>query len=59
MGRIVAVSDVFDAMTSDRPYRNAVPVPEVLKYLDENAGILFDPHCVDTLKAIVLAGNQI
>jgi HD-GYP domain-containing protein (c-di-GMP phosphodiesterase class II) len=59
MGRIVAVSDVFDAMTSDRPYRNAVSVPEVLKYLDENAGILFDPHCVDTLKAIVLAGNQI
>jgi putative nucleotidyltransferase with HDIG domain len=50
MGRIVAVADVFDAMTSDRPYRASIPIPEVLAYLDENSGTLFDPKCVSALK---------
>lgn len=53
MARIVAVADVFDAMTSDRPYRNAIPVPEVLAYLEENSGTLFDERCVDILKLII------
>jgi len=53
MGRIVAVADVFDAMTSDRPYRNALSVSEVMEYLSANAGILFDQRCVESLERIV------
>jgi HD-GYP domain-containing protein (c-di-GMP phosphodiesterase class II) len=57
MGRIVAVADVFDAMTSDRPYRQALKIPDVITYLEENAGTLFDPDCVVALMNIV-ARNQ-
>jgi putative nucleotidyltransferase with HDIG domain len=53
MGRIVAVSDVFDAMTSDRPYRKAISTPEVLKFLHSKAGNLFDPDCVVALDEIL------
>lgn len=53
MGRIVAVADVFDAMTSNRPYRQALSVPEVLAYLYEKAGILFDAGCVEALDNIL------
>ena len=53
MGRIVAVADVFDAMTSHRPYRPAISVSEVLEYLEENAGFLFDPDCVEALGNII------
>jgi putative nucleotidyltransferase with HDIG domain len=53
MGRIVAVADVFDAMTSDRPYRAAIPIPEVLTYLNDNANSLFDADCIEALKKII------
>ncbi len=53
MGRIVAVADVFDAMNSNRPYRQALSVQEVLLYLQEKAGILFDAACVEALDNIL------
>jgi putative nucleotidyltransferase with HDIG domain len=53
MGRIVTVADIFDAMTSDRPYRPALSVPEVMAHLEQNAGILFDPACVHALHNIL------
>jgi putative nucleotidyltransferase with HDIG domain len=53
MGRIVAVADVFDAMTSNRPYRLALSVQEVLAYLHEKAGILFDEPCVQALDDVL------
>lgn len=53
MGRIVAVADVYDAMTSDRPYRLASRNQEVLSYLHENAGIQFDPECVRAIDQII------
>ncbi len=49
MGRIVAVADVFDAMTSNRPYRQALSICEVQDYLNEKAGVLFDRSCVKAL----------
>ena len=49
MGRIVAVADVFDAMTSDRPYRPAIMVGDVKTHLKENIGNLFDGDCVNSL----------
>ena len=57
MGRIVAVADVFDAMTSDRPYRAALNVQEVLSYLHETAGILFDEQCIIALDKVLSKSN--
>ena len=44
--RIFAVVDVWDALLSDRPYRNAWDEQRVAGYLRQNAGILFDPAVV-------------
>lgn len=45
-GRIVAVADVFDALTSERPYKRAWPLAEARAYLESQAGMHFDPACV-------------
>jgi putative two-component system response regulator len=45
-GRIVAVADVFDALTSVRPYKAAWSVADALTYLTENSGKHFDPEVV-------------
>lgn len=44
--RIVAVADVFDALTSERPYKKAWPVEKAIDMLVENSGKHFDPYCV-------------
>lgn len=44
--RVFAVVDVYDAMISDRPYREGMLVPVVLKYIQAQSGILFDPAVV-------------
>jgi HD-GYP domain-containing protein (c-di-GMP phosphodiesterase class II) len=44
--KICAVADVFDAMTSQRPYRRALPVKEVCDYLEKRAGTQFDQDIV-------------
>jgi HD-GYP domain-containing protein (c-di-GMP phosphodiesterase class II) len=48
--RIVAVADAFEAMTSDRPYREGRPEAEAIVELDACAGTQFDPMCVAALK---------
>jgi HD-GYP domain-containing protein (c-di-GMP phosphodiesterase class II) len=45
-GRVIAIADVYDAMTSDRPYRVAMMPSEVMEYLMGGAGTLFDPDMV-------------
>jgi len=45
--RIVAVADVFDALSSDRPYKRAWPIEAAAQYLRANSGSHFDPGCVD------------
>jgi HD-GYP domain-containing protein (c-di-GMP phosphodiesterase class II) len=45
--RIFAVVDALDAMTHDRPYRRARPVPEALEELRQVSGKQFDPRVVD------------
>lgn len=50
-GRIVAVADVFDALTSDRPYKQAWTVEAARDYLQEARGKHFDPDCVDVFIA--------
>ena len=47
--RIVSVVDAFDAMTSDRPYRNAMPAEEATAILQDGAGRQWDPRVVRTL----------
>jgi putative nucleotidyltransferase with HDIG domain len=46
-GRIVAVADVFDALTTARPYKKAWSVDTASKLLHEQAGRHFDPACID------------
>lgn len=46
-GRIFAVIDVWDALSSDRPYRKAWPQEKVLAYIKEQAGTHFDPEIVN------------
>lgn len=45
--RIFAVVDVWDAMSSDRPYRKAIPGKEVLRHIRIESGHLFDPKVVE------------
>jgi len=47
--RIVSVVDAFDAMTSDRPYRDAMPLEEATAILQDGAGRQWDPRVVRTL----------
>jgi putative two-component system response regulator len=46
-GRITAIADVFDALTSKRPYKEAVPVDESMDIIRQGRGTLFDPQVVD------------
>ena len=46
VARIVAVADVYDALSSKRCYKTAWPHDEVLNILNEQSGQHFDPHCV-------------
>ena len=43
-GRIIALADSYDAMTNDRPYRNALSEEEVLSEIRNNAGTQFEPE---------------
>jgi len=45
--RIVAVADVYDALTSNRPYKNAWPIEKALDFLQQYKGSYFDPNCVE------------
>ncbi len=51
--RIVAVADAYDAMTTDRPYRQALPGPEAQAILERGAGKQWDPHVVDVVLELI------
>ncbi|MGE5505401.1 MAG: HD-GYP domain-containing protein [Actinomycetota bacterium] len=53
--RIFAIADVFDALTSRRPYKEPMPLGKALKILDEGRGTHFDPELVDTFVDIAAA----
>lgn len=53
--RIVAVADVFDALTADRPYRKAMSPDQALAILDDMTGPALDATCVSALKAALVA----
>lgn len=45
-GRIVAIADNFDALTTARPYKEAWPIERAVDHIRERAGSQFDPACV-------------
>ncbi len=45
--RIITIADAFDAMRSDRPYRNALPHARCIEEIAQNAGTQFDPERVE------------
>ena len=47
--KIVAVADVFDAMSNPRPYHKGKSIEETFEHLQSNIGILFDSDCVNAL----------
>lgn len=53
--RIFAVVDVWDALLSDRPYRMAWQEKDVMEYISGLSGKQFDPHVVETFKAMLEA----
>jgi PAS domain S-box-containing protein len=53
--RLFAVVDVWDALSSDRPYRKAIPPQEVANYLRDEAGRLFDASIVEKFLALLAA----
>lgn len=48
-GRIMAVADVYDAMRSQRPYKQPFSHDETIDYMRDNAGVLFDPKIIEKL----------
>ncbi len=50
-GRIAAVADVFDALTSDRVYRPALPFKSALQMMRDERGLHFDPEVLDAFLA--------
>lgn len=52
VGRIAAVADVFDALTTVRPYKEAWSLDRAFAYLDEQSGSQFDPRCVEAFLSV-------
>ena len=51
--RIIAVADAYDAMSSDRSYRNHLPQDEIKKEITNGKGIQFDPTFADIMLSII------
>ncbi len=51
--RVILVADTVEAMTSDRPYRKALPIDTVVQELHKYSGSQFDPVCVEAFLALL------
>jgi HD-GYP domain-containing protein (c-di-GMP phosphodiesterase class II) len=51
--RIITTADVFDAISAERPYRGAVPIPKTLEIMAETVGTALDPLCFEALRAVI------
>jgi HD-GYP domain-containing protein (c-di-GMP phosphodiesterase class II) len=47
------VVDHWEALNSDRPYRKAIPRDQVLDYIRENSGVIYDPVIADTFLTLI------
>jgi HD-GYP domain-containing protein (c-di-GMP phosphodiesterase class II) len=50
--RIFAIADVFDALTSERPYKTPLTLDETMKILEQGRGVHFDPKLLDVFAVI-------
>jgi putative nucleotidyltransferase with HDIG domain len=49
--RIITTADIFDAITAERPYRGAVPIPKTLEMMAKTVGTALDADCFEALKS--------
>ena len=56
--RILAVADIFDALSADRPYRAAMPMAKALSIMSEEEGNAIDANCFAALKRALLKINS-
>jgi hypothetical protein len=56
--RVVAVADVFDALTTRRPYKEPMPLEAARNYLVENQRRQFDPACVEAAEIVEIATGR-
>lgn len=56
MARVLAVSDVYEALTANRPYREGLTVPAVVGIMSRDRGTAFDPHVLDAAIALAEGG---
>lgn len=52
-GRIVAIADVFDALTSERPYKSAWHPDDAVQYMQAQSGISFDPRLLEIFLSLL------
>src|SRR5262249_22519901 len=52
LSRVLAVADVYDALSTVRPYRHAPSPPEGVAVMDRDHGRGFDPECLEALKSV-------
>lgn len=51
--RIITTADIFDAISAERPYRGAVPIPQTLEMMTQSLGTAIDPLCLDALTTVL------
>ena len=54
LARLVSIADVYDALTSDRPYRRSILPSEAMEYIMASSGTLFDPHMVFIFSRVIV-----
>ncbi len=52
--RIITIADIFDAITAERPYRGAIPVPQTLDIMSKNLDSAIDRTCFEALRKVAL-----
>jgi HD-GYP domain-containing protein (c-di-GMP phosphodiesterase class II) len=57
LSRVLAVADVYEALTADRPYRAGLEVPGVLDIMRRDRGTGFDCHVLDAAAALAESGT--
>jgi putative two-component system response regulator len=55
--RIITIVDAYDAMTTDRPYRKALSLEEVVRRLCASRGTQFDPQTLDIFLDLLASGR--
>jgi HD-GYP domain-containing protein (c-di-GMP phosphodiesterase class II) len=55
--RIITTTDIFDAISAERPYRGAIPVTQTLDMMEQQRGKALAPECLDALRECLRLGS--